>query len=48
MADKTKCSYEMCPCMATEDSDYCSAICENADDTDEVVIKCECGHPGCE
>lgn len=47
MADSTKCAHEGCVCPTMEDSDYCSAFCENADDSDVVEIQCECGHPGC-
>lgn len=49
--DRKKCAHERCVCMATADSDYCSAYCEAASGTvvsDEIVVmKCECGHQGC-
>lgn len=43
--DDDKCEHPSCNCRATDDSDYCSAYCENAEDT--VEIACDCGHPGC-
>ncbi len=52
MADeRKKCAHEHCTCMATGDSDYCSAYCEatsgNMVSDGITVMKCECGHQGC-
>lgn len=40
-----KCAHPPCNCTSSDESDYCSAYCENAGDTEE--IKCSCGHPNC-
>jgi hypothetical protein len=48
MADDNKCAHDACVCMVTDDSDYCSEHCEDADDQDLVEISCDCGHPACE
>jgi hypothetical protein len=39
------CKHPACNCPKSEDGDYCSAYCENAEDTTEIA--CDCGHPGC-
>jgi hypothetical protein len=44
MADEVeRCDHEGCKCARTEDSDYCSAYCETADDADVTAIACERG-----
>ena len=48
MADTNKCAHAGCACPTRDDSEYCSAVCENAEDSDIIGIRCECGHPGCE
>jgi len=48
MANQTKCAHNLCQCPAMEDSDYCSQACRDADDSDVIGVKCDCGHPGCE
>jgi hypothetical protein len=45
MAHKDKCAHPACNCAASTDSDYCSAYCEDAEDTTEIA--CGCGHAGC-
>jgi metallothionein len=40
-----KCANPACDCLADEGSKYCSAHCEGAAGTTEVI--CRCGHPGC-
>lgn len=47
MADDNKCAREGCSCPTVEDSTYCSAFCENAEDSGVVALQCECDHPGC-
>ncbi|MBV9958668.1 MAG: hypothetical protein JO360_09610 [Acidobacteria bacterium] len=39
------CDHPACSCPTTDDQDYCSAYCENAEDTAEIA--CDCGHPNC-
>ncbi|MEJ7615420.1 MAG: hypothetical protein WKF30_00265 [Pyrinomonadaceae bacterium] len=34
-----------CNCTKAQESDYCSAYCEAAAETNET--SCGCGHPGC-
>ena len=49
MAENTKkCAHSRCSCTAAEDSDYCTAYCENIAETDINTITCECGHSGCQ
>jgi hypothetical protein len=48
MTDENKCAHELCHCLTTDDSDYCSPFCESAATQDVAAIKCECGHSGCE
>jgi hypothetical protein len=43
--DKERCAHPGCTCAADNDSDYCSAYCEGAEDTTEIA--CGCGHSGC-
>jgi hypothetical protein len=40
-----KCAHPSCVCVAADDSKFCSALCEGADD--EPDIMCNCGHPAC-
>jgi hypothetical protein len=47
MAEDNKCAHEGCICQKMQDSDYCSAFCENAEASGVTTIQCECGHPGC-
>lgn len=47
MADANKCAHEMCDCLVSEDVDYCSDHCEDADEQDLTEIKCDCGHAAC-
>jgi hypothetical protein len=44
--ERDNCAHPGCNCMSVEDSDYCSAYCEGAADTVEIL--CECGHAGCQ
>ena len=46
MAQTEKCAHPYCSCLADEDSEYCSPICEESRDTTEIF--CDCGHAGCE
>lgn len=45
--DVEKCEHGACKCASDEDSDYCSAYCEGAGESDITELKCECGHPAC-
>jgi hypothetical protein len=42
-----QCAHALCSCTAAEGSDYCSAQCGAAGDSDTLTIACECGHTGC-
>ena len=46
--ENNKCGHDSCVCAVADDQDYCSTFCENAGEGDITVIKCDCGHPGCE
>ena len=43
--NKEKCAHPACTCNKAEGSKYCSAYCEAAADTTELM--CGCGHAGC-
>jgi len=45
MAENEKCAHPACNCMATKDSKYCSAYCEDAGKTLELARNCQ--HAGC-
>ncbi|MDQ3221423.1 MAG: hypothetical protein ACR2M8_04560 [Pyrinomonadaceae bacterium] len=48
MADEdNQCAHEICTCPTTEDAEYCSDHCKDADDQDLTEISCDCGHTGC-
>jgi hypothetical protein len=42
-----QCEHALCSCTVAEDTDYCSAQCSAAGDSDTLTIACECGHAGC-
>ncbi len=49
MADGRKdeqCAHDNCNCAAGSDGDYCSAYCEGAGNTPEML--CDCGCPDCQ
>ncbi len=46
MADKKKCANAPCDCTPDEGSAYCSAYCEGAEESTDVV--CHCGHATCD
>lgn len=48
MADEGKCGHELCNCVVSGDTEYCSDHCSEAAEQDIVEISCDCGHPGCE
>ncbi len=41
-----KCANAPCDCAATDGSEYCSAYCEGAEESTDVV--CHCGHAECD
>jgi hypothetical protein len=41
------CAHKGCSCPANDDSKYCSAACETAENNDTTAIACGCGHSGC-
>ena len=48
MADENEvktCKHPACSCKITDDSDYCSSICEGSGDM--TTIDCDCGHAEC-
>ncbi len=45
MSDVKKCPHPSCSCPLEKGQSYCSARCEAAKGTTELM--CECGHPGC-
>ncbi len=48
MEDDNKCAHNACSCTVTNDEDYCSEHCEDAEDQDIIEIKCDCGHSACQ
>jgi hypothetical protein len=42
-----QCGHVLCSCSVAEDTDYCSAQCRAAGDSNTLTIACECGHVGC-
>jgi hypothetical protein len=45
MADVKKCPHPSCSCNLEKGQSFCSARCEAAKGTTELM--CECGHAGC-
>jgi hypothetical protein len=46
MAETKKCGNPPCDCVPDGGEEYCSAYCEGAEDSTDVV--CHCGHAACE
>lgn len=46
MAETKKCGNAPCDCVPTDGSKYCSAYCEGAEESTDVV--CHCGHEDCD
>jgi len=47
MANDEKCAHEICSCVSTPNSPYCSDRCKEADAQDMTEIACDCGHASC-
>jgi len=45
--EENRCEHAGCLCVVSDESDYCSDHCENAESQDMTEIACDCGHPGC-
>jgi hypothetical protein len=45
--DDNRCGHAGCMCAVSEDTEYCSQHCEDAEGGDLTEIACDCGHPGC-
>jgi hypothetical protein len=50
MADEkneNQCARETCGCPPSQDSKYCSEVCEDADKVHVMEIACSCHHTEC-
>jgi hypothetical protein len=45
MANTKKCAHDICTCVSTDGSKYCSPHCEAMAGKSELL--CQCNHPGC-
>lgn len=45
--ENNKCGHDICECPASQNSEYCSDYCRDAEKTDRTEIACNCNHPGC-
>ena len=45
--DDKICANEVCNCVVTDETKYCSPACDAAVESGITEIICDCGHPGC-